>query len=191
MPRPAGPPRPTHVVPAPVPPETTAGEQRAMFAWTLNDAVADGESEPLVGDHSWARDDSYHYDPGYDEDDEAQQPRFHVAQGPEDDDELRVTAIHLGGVANLPTSREGIELRLSAHGLDIIRSGEEIVGRLAWADIDSFDVPSPRGRRRRARDRARLTVRTSQGDATFEVPGFTSDELRAQILPLFARFGRR
>jgi hypothetical protein len=102
-----------------------------------------------------------------------------------------MTAIHLGGVANLTANRESINLRLSAQGLDIIRGDDGILGRLSWSDIDALEVPSPRGRRRRGRDRARLIVRTSQGDASFEVPGFTSDELRGRIRPLLVRFGRR
>ena len=60
-----------------------------------------------------------------------------------------------------------------------------------WSEIDALEVPSPRVRRRRNRDRARLVVRTYQGDATFEVPGFSGDELHERVAPLVARFGRR
>jgi hypothetical protein len=118
---------------------------------------------------------------------------------PEDEDEhepyeredLRVTAIHLGGVANLPASRDGLDLRLSASGLDILQSDEEIVGRLPWEEIDALEVPHQRARRRRQpRDRARLVVRTRHGDASFEVPGFSPDELRDRIEPLIGRYGR-
>jgi hypothetical protein len=36
-----------------------------------------------------------------------------------------------------------------------------------------------------------LVVRTSQGDATFEVPGFSGDELNERVAPLVTRFGSR
>jgi hypothetical protein len=183
--------------PAPVPPQTVAGEHRAkpIFAFSRNEEVANGAPEPLEGDRpaspEWGQDESrYDYDFAHEQGQGDEQVAFPAVESPEDDG-LRLTAIHLGGVANLPTNREGIDLRLSAHGLDIIRNDEEIVGRLAWSDIESLEVPSPRVRRRRSRDRARLTVRTSQGDASFEVPGFTSEELHGRVLPLFARFGRR
>ncbi len=175
------PPQPTHVVPA-LPPETTAGGH-----------VASAQPGQLVTGHpvdpGWESEEveGYEDDPGFDDDPSEQQYGLYGRQGEED--RLRVTAVHLGGVANLP--REGIELRLSAHGLDIMRSDDEILGRLMWSEIDSIDVPSSRVRRRRNRDRARLVVRTGQGDASFEVPGFSSDELHERITPLVTRFGRR
>jgi hypothetical protein len=145
---------------------------------------------PLVGDspepdsqRDGSSDDD---DPGQDE-----APTRLYAVPDAEDDRIRVTAIHLGGVANLAANRESINLRLSAQGLDIIRGDDGILGRLAWSEIDTLEVPSPRGRRRRGRDRARLIVRTSQGDAGFEVPGLTSEELRGRIRPLLVRFGRR
>ena len=109
---------------------------------------------------------------------------------PGEEEDLRVTAIHLGGVANLPAWQSGIDLRVSIEGLDIIRGESEIVGRLAWPDIDTIEVPLPRARRRRQSGRARLVVRTRNGDASFEVPAFSSDELRERLDPLVARFSR-
>jgi hypothetical protein len=110
---------------------------------------------------------------------------------PYESEDLRVTAIHLGGVANLPASRDGLDLRLSASGLDILQSDEEIVGRLPWEEIDALEVPHQRARRRRQpKDRARLVVRTRHGDASFEVPGFSPEELRDRIEPLIGRYGR-
>jgi hypothetical protein len=175
------PPQPTHVVPA-LPPETAAGGH-----------LASAQPEQLITgrpvDSGWESEEpeGYEDDPGFDDDPYEQQQGLYVRQ--DEEDRLRVTAVHLGGVANLP--REGIELRLSAHGLDIMRSDDEILGRLMWSEIDSIDIPSSRVRRRRNRDRARLVVRTSQGDASFEVPGFSSDELDERITPLVTRFGRR
>jgi hypothetical protein len=175
------PPQPTHVVPA-LPPETAAGGH-----------VAIPEPEPHMTGQAvspiWDEDEpGYEDEPGFDDEPYAQPGEFYAGQA-EEQDRLRVTAVHLGGVANLP--REGIELRLSAHGLDIMRGDDEILGRLMWSEIDSLEVPSPRVRRRRNRDRARLVVRTTQGDATFEVPGFSGDELNERVAPLVTRFGRR
>jgi hypothetical protein len=107
-------------------------------------------------------------------------------------DKLRVTAVHLGGVANLPSGYQGIDLRISSAGLDILRGEHEILGRLTWNEIDALEVPAPRGRRRRRGvARARLVVRTRQGDASFEIPAFSGDELRQRLDPLVTRFRRR
>jgi len=95
--------------------------------------------------------------------------------------ELRVPAIHLGGVANLPTGSDGLDLRLSQQGLDIMRGNDTIIGRLPWQEIEALEVPAQRRRRRGATDAARLVVRTHQGDASFEIPGFTSEELRNRV----------
>jgi hypothetical protein len=175
------PPQPTHVVPA-LPPETAAGGHVG-----IPEPEARRTGQPLSP--VWEADEpGYQDEPGFD-DEPYDQPGGVYAGQAEEQDRLRVTAIHLGGVANLP--REGIELRLSAHGLDIMRGDDEILGRLMWSEIDSLEVPSPRVRRRRNRDRARLVVRTSQGDATFEVPGFSGDELNERVAPLVTRFGSR
>jgi hypothetical protein len=108
-----------------------------------------------------------------------------------DDLDLRVTAVHLGGVANLPTHRDGLDLRLSGNGLDILQGEHDIIGRLVWDEIDALEVPHLRNRRRRQqKTRSRLVVRTAHGDASFEIPGFSSDELRDRIEPLISSFGR-
>jgi len=105
-------------------------------------------------------------------------------------DELRVTAVHLGGVANLPAA-QSVDLRVSADGLDIMRDENQILGRLGWIDIDTLEVPVPRGRRRRRGGRPRLVVRTRQGDASFEIASIGGDELREQLEPLITRFRLR
>ena len=114
-----------------------------------------------------------------------------AAQEPSSEEELRVTAVHLGGVANLPTHQEGLGLRLSGNGLDILEGDGGIIGRLVWDEIDALEVPHTRTRRRRQQAvRARLVVRTAHGDASFEIPGFASDELRDRIEPLISSYGR-
>jgi len=129
-------------------------------------------------------------DPGYDDGSDEAPTRLHAVPDAEDD-RVRVGAIHLGGVANLTDNRESVDLRLSAHGLDIIRGDDAILGRLSWSEIDALEVPLPRGRRRRGRDRTRLIVRTGQGDASFEVPGLTAEELRGRLRPVIVRYRRR
>jgi hypothetical protein len=106
-----------------------------------------------------------------------------------EDDRLDLTALHLGGVANLPNSEEPLDLRLSGDGLDILQGEDEILGRLGWSEIDALDVPAPRRRRRRPGGTL-LVVRTPKGDASFEVRELSSEELRARLEPLLARFGR-
>lgn len=122
---------------------------------------------------------------------ERSQKRARPAQPtPRSDRELRFAAVHLGGVANLPTAESGIDVRVSGEGLDIIRDDTEIIGRLGWSDIQTLEVASPRGGRRRRAGRARLIVRTAAGDASFEVPALTGEELRERLDPLVALYGR-
>jgi hypothetical protein len=109
----------------------------------------------------------------------------------EDAEDLAVEfpAIHLGGVANLPTKREGLSVRLSADGLDILHGGGDIIGRLIWGEIEALEVPPLRVRRRHKQLRARLVVRTPHGDASFEVPEVSGEELRDRVEPLMRLYG--
>jgi len=109
---------------------------------------------------------------------------------PQEDENLQVLAYHLGGVANLPTGRDGLDLRLSGHGLDIYQREGEIIGRLHWDEIDALEVVAVRGRlRRQARTLSRIVVRTKHGDASFEIPGLSSEDLEARVEPLVSRYG--
>jgi hypothetical protein len=96
-------------------------------------------------------------------------------------------AVHLGGVAALPSSEE-IALRLSEEGLDLLQDDGTIVGRLGWTDIAALEVTVPHGRRRR-RNAPRLVVHTVGGSARFEVPSLSGEELQDRVQPLMARFG--
>jgi hypothetical protein len=108
-----------------------------------------------------------------------EQPVTAAEASPED---VRLTAVHLGGIANLAPAESDLELRFSDDGLDIIRPAGDIFGRLTWDEITGLDVPDPRGLRKRRRPQsAHLVVRSERGDASFEVPGVTSEELRAQL----------
>jgi hypothetical protein len=108
----------------------------------------------------------------------------------EDDDELyeleglRITVIHLGGIANLEPAEKNIELLMSVEGLDIIRSGDTVLGRLDWEQVRALEVPPPRGRRRRRNVPTHLVIRTIRGDASFEVPEVTPEELRRHLAPV-------
>ncbi len=75
-----------------------------------------------------------------------------------------------------------LALRFSPEGFDVARGPEEVVGRLGWGDIRELEVPQTRGRRRRRRPS--LIVRTTMGEATFEVSGPTAQELREDLQPL-------
>ena len=99
-------------------------------------------------------------------------------------------AIHQGGVANLPTKREGLSVRLSGDGLDILQGDHEIIGRLIWDEIETLEVPHNRSRRRRHEPHARLVVRTPHGDASFDVPGVSPDDLRDRVEPILRLYGR-
>lgn len=107
--------------------------------------------------------------------------------GPPTDDVAEFSAVHLGGVAQLPSSEE-IALRLSEEGLDLIQDDGAIVGRLGWEDISALEVTVPHGRRRR-KGSPRLVVHTAGGSARFEVPSLSGEELQSQLQPLMARYG--
>ena len=104
---------------------------------------------------------------------------------------VRVSAVHLGGVANLPVGASDIELHLTEHGLDIIQGISTTLGRLGWDDIRALEVTSARGVRRRRRDlRTCLVVRTATGEASFAIPAVAPEELRAHVEPLRKRYAR-
>jgi hypothetical protein len=116
---------------------------------------------------------------------------------PDDDDyeeygdELRVAAIHLGGVANLPSHGEPLDVRISEAGLDILQADEEILGRLQWSDIGRLEAGAPKGRLLgKSKGGSRLVVRTKHGDASFEIPDMDPEDLRAEVAELSARYGR-
>jgi hypothetical protein len=117
------------------------------------------------------------------------EPAAIAIPAPQDEENLQVLAYHLGGVANLPTGRDGLDLRLSEHGLDIYQREGEIIGRLHWDEIDALEVVAVRGRlRRQARTLSRIVVRTKHGDASFEIPGLSSEDLEARVEPLVSRY---
>jgi hypothetical protein len=150
---------------APLAPEPVAVEQSAV--------VAPEEVAPIAAPES--------YGENYGSE--------HTDYPPPPDENLQVLAYHLGGVANLPTGRDGLDLRLSESGLDILQPQGEIIGRLHWNEIDALEVIAVRGRlRRQARTQSRIVVRTKHGDASFEIPGLSSEDLEARVEPLISRY---
>jgi hypothetical protein len=108
------------------------------------------------------------------------------------EDGLRISVIHLGGIANLEPAEGNIELLMSADGLDIIRAGNDVLGRLEWDQVKALEVPLPRGRRRvRRPGPTHLVIRTARGDASFEVPDVSATELRQHLAPVIDDHLRR
>jgi hypothetical protein len=101
---------------------------------------------------------------------------------------LRLSAVHLGGIETLYQGDDDLELRLSEAGLDVLkRSNGAAIGRLEWSEIETVSLPAPkRGLRSRRRSRE-LHVSTGRGQAQFELPGLTDDELHDHLEPTLAR----
>jgi hypothetical protein len=101
---------------------------------------------------------------------------------------LRLSAVHLSGIETLYQGDDDLELRLSAAGLDVLkRSSGAAIGRLEWSEIETVALPAPRrGLRSRRRSRE-LHVSTGRGQAQFELPGLTDEELHEHLEPTLAR----
>jgi hypothetical protein len=101
---------------------------------------------------------------------------------------MRVSAIHLSGIESLYQGEDDLELRLSEAGLDVLkRSNGAAIGRLEWSEIETVVLPAPkRGLRNRRRSRE-LHVSTDRGQAQFELPGLTDQELHEYLEPALAR----
>jgi hypothetical protein len=103
---------------------------------------------------------------------------------------IRLAAVHLEGIENLPRTGKYLELCFSEAGFDVVDAdGGDVIGRLRWDEIDALELPSGRnslGRRRR-RARAQLVVRADRGHASFEIRGLTHVELREHLAPMMTR----
>jgi hypothetical protein len=103
---------------------------------------------------------------------------------------IRLAAVHLDGIENLPRGGKNLELRFSEAGFDVVDAeGGDVIGRLSWEEIAELELPRPQNalRRRRRRARAQLVVRTDRGDASFEIRGLTDGELREHLAPILAK----
>jgi hypothetical protein len=101
---------------------------------------------------------------------------------------LRLSAVHISGIETLHQGERDLELRLSEAGLDVLkRSDGAAIGRLEWSEIEAVALPAPkRGLRNRRRSRE-LHVSTGRGQAQFELPGLTDEELHEHLEPTLAR----
>jgi hypothetical protein len=202
-----GPPTPEPFVPAPeasaaaeeplaAAPEPLAAAPEPLAAAPEPFAAAAEEQPPLPSNPFSAKQtEPLAEEPPAGEEDEqesasAQEHEQESAPLQEEEIEVGFAAVHLGGVANLPTKREGLSVRLSSDGLDIMQGPRNIIGRLVWDEIEALEVPNLRVRRRQKQARARLVVRTPHGDASFEVPDVPAEELRDRVEPLMRLYGR-
>jgi hypothetical protein len=156
-----------------------------------DDAAHEDEEDFHGGPDATARFDV----PGsFTEDDEHDAVPAHGDEEFDDEDyhSLRVAVVHLGGIANLAPAERDIELQMSEDGLDIVRGGREILGRLEWEQVKALEVPAARNRRRMRRGPpTHLVVRTARGDASFEVPEISPPELEQHLAPIVARHVRK
>jgi hypothetical protein len=106
---------------------------------------------------------------------------------------LRLSAVHINGIETLRHGDRDIELRLSDAGLDVLtRSTGAAIGRLEWREIESVELPPPRRGLRAGRRSRELHVSTGRGEAQFELPGLTEEELHEHLEPTLARLaGKR
>ncbi len=101
---------------------------------------------------------------------------------------LRLSAVHLNGIESLRHGDRDIELRLSNAGLDVLkRSTGAAIGRLEWREIEKVELPPPRRGLRSGRRARELHVSTGRGEAQFELPGLSDEELHEHLEPTLAR----
>jgi hypothetical protein len=102
---------------------------------------------------------------------------------------LRMAAVHLSGIETVRQGQRDLELRFSDAGLDVLNSTSGVtIGRLEWDEIEALELPRSRRSLRPGRRAAQeLLVRTKRGQAKFELPGLTEQELREHLEPMFAR----
>lgn len=158
-------------------------EQRADPATEEHPAAGHAEEEGRAAEDEDEEDEEEHphAEDAEDADEEDEQDELEEDEGP-----LRLPAIHLGGIADLAPAEADIALLFSDQGLDIVRGvGDLALGRLSWTEITALDVPVPRGViRRRRQAQAHIVVRTAQGDASFEIPGISTEELEQTLAPM-------
>jgi hypothetical protein len=102
---------------------------------------------------------------------------------------LRVAATHLGGIDGVRDGARNLELRFTEVGLDVVdTSGGEPIGRLTWDDITEIELPRQRrSLRQRRKQPPLLVVRTDRGEAHFELPGLTDEQVDEHLAPMRAR----
>jgi hypothetical protein len=102
---------------------------------------------------------------------------------------LRLSAVHVSGIESLRNGESDLELRFSDAGLDLLKaSSGAAIGRLLWSEIHGVDVASSRRGVRPGRRVQELRVRAQSGQATFQLPGMTPDQVNEHLEPVLARF---
>jgi hypothetical protein len=106
---------------------------------------------------------------------------------------LRIAAVHLGGIETVRVGDRDIELRLSPAGLDVLRRSNGVaIGRLEWSEIATIELPrSRKGLRPGSRRVQELHVSTDRGEASFELPGLTDEQVGQHLEPTLARLRGR
>ena len=101
---------------------------------------------------------------------------------------VRLSAVHVSGIESLRNGESDLELRFSDAGLDLLKaSSGAAIGRLLWSEIHSVDVASPRRGMRPGRRVQELHVRAQSGQAVFQLPGMTSEQVNQHLEPALAR----
>ncbi len=101
---------------------------------------------------------------------------------------LRLSAVHVSGIEALRNGESDLELRFSDAGLDLLKaSSGGAIGRLLWSEIHGVDVASARRGLRPGRRVQELRVRAQSGQATFQLPGMTSEQVNQHLEPVLAR----
>jgi hypothetical protein len=101
---------------------------------------------------------------------------------------LRIPAVHTSGIETLKQGDKDLELRLSEAGLDVLRQSTGVaIGRLDWAEITRVEVEEVKKGLRGRKVSQTLQVKTSRGQATFELPGLTEEESSQHLQPMLDR----
>jgi hypothetical protein len=101
---------------------------------------------------------------------------------------LRLSAVHVSGIEALRNGESDLELRFSDAGLDLLKaSSGGAIGRLLWSEIHGVEMASARRGLRPGRRVQELRVRAQSGQAIFQLPGMTSEQVNQHLEPVLAR----
>jgi hypothetical protein len=101
---------------------------------------------------------------------------------------LRLPAVHVSGIESLRNGESDLELRFSDAGLDLLKaSSGAAIGRLLWSEIHGAEVAGSRRGLRPGRRVQELHVRAQSGQAVFQLPGMTAEQVAEHVEPVLAR----
>jgi hypothetical protein len=117
---------------------------------------------------------------------DAATPEAAGARGPLE--ALRLPAVHVSGIESLRNGESDLELRFSDAGLDLLKaSSGAAIGRLLWSEIHGAEVAGSRRGLRPGRRVQELHVRAQSGQAVFQLPGMTAEQVAEHLEPVLAR----